>query len=108
MTPSKFKKLVDITLNRCDKVLNSKNREYARNNDKLHNFKVAAALGGDTPENALGGMMKKHTVSIYDYIKDAERNIFHSSEAWDEKIIDHINYLLLLKGLVVEREESNG
>ena len=32
----------------------------------LHNFKVAASLQGIYPEQALAGMMAKHTVSIYD------------------------------------------
>ena len=34
--------------------------------DRLHNFKVAAALQGITPCQALAGMLAKHTVSVYD------------------------------------------
>jgi len=104
MTPYDFKKMTDKIFTECDLLLNSKNKEYARNNDKLHNFKVAARTRGLTPESALGGMMLKHTISIYDYINDSDDGLFHPLSQWDEKIKDHINYLLLLRALIVERE----
>jgi hypothetical protein len=56
-------------------------------------------LKGETPEQALAGMMAKHTVSIYDMCCDG---LSHPIEMWDEKITDHINYLILLKTLVEE------
>jgi len=106
MTPKDFKKVTDETFKKCDKVLNSKNIEYARNNDKLHNFKVAGTTRGVTPESALGGMMLKHVISIFDYINDTDKDICRNVDSWDEKIVDNINYLLLLRGLVIERENG--
>ena len=104
MTPKQFEKVTNDTFKKCDKVLNSKNLDYSRNNDKLHNFKVAGAARNQPPEYALGGMMLKHTISIYDYIDDTLEEKHHSLAEWDEKIVDHINYLLLLRGFIVERE----
>ena len=70
--------------------------------DRLHNFKVAGKLQKCTPVKALGGMMAKHTVSVYDLIDDYEQGKAISKEMWAEKIGDSINYLLLLTALLEE------
>lgn len=46
--------------------------------------------------------MAKHTVSIYDMARSDDS---FSLEKWDEKITDHINYLILLRAVVVEENE---
>ena len=56
------------------RILVEKAAEYADDNDRLHNFNVAAELQGITREEALGGMMCKHTVSIYDMIAEGANN----------------------------------
>jgi hypothetical protein len=98
MTQEKFNEIIVEQLTNCEKVLCNKAREYATE-DRLHNFKVAAELQGLTPRQALAGMMAKHTVSVYDMCM-AECEF--SPSMWDEKITDHINYLLLLKAVVAE------
>ena len=79
--------------------LKSKAAEYATDGDRLHNFKVAAAVQGITPKQALGGMMAKHTVSVYDMIGTGNT---YPLDLWEEKIKDSINYLFLLWALVNE------
>jgi transketolase N-terminal domain/subunit len=79
--------------------LTAKAAEYAREDDRLHNFKVAAAVQGISPTAALAGMMAKHTVSVYDMIGDGE---VHPMELWEEKIKDSINYLFILWALLHE------
>lgn len=99
MTNEDFNKVVDEQLNLCRSLLCTKGEEYDRSsNDRFHSFKVAAALQGETPMQALAGMLAKHTVSIYDLINEGN----HDLAIWDEKITDHINYLLLLKGLIMD------
>lgn len=90
---------------RIDNVLAAKGDEYAGeiDKDRLHNFKVAAGMQGVTYKEALAGMMAKHTTSIYDMIADGRD---YSLEKWDEKILDHINYLILLRALVVEEKDK--
>lgn len=79
-----------------------KNAGYS-NADPLHNFHQAAKLKGETTLKAIGGMMAKHTVSIYDLInKDSEEYV--PEEVWFEKIQDHMNYLLFLWAAVEETE----
>ena len=77
-------------------VLVTKAREYATD-DRLHNFRVAAELGDTSLRQALAGMMAKHTVSIYDMCKSNDE---HSIATWEEKISDHINYLLILRAVI--------
>jgi hypothetical protein len=105
MEHGEFFSMVDDTFDMCKSVLGAKNAEYARGGDKLHNFKVAAGLEQCSPEMSLRGMLTKHVVSIYDMVNDIEKGEMHSIEQWDEKLIDALNYLLLLRGLLIEREE---
>lgn len=84
---------------RCEDVLVKKQGEYASDVDVLHNFKSAQRLHGGSQRSALAGMMAKHTVSIYDMCASDED---FPLEVWDEKITDHMNYLLLLAAVVQE------
>lgn len=104
MIAEDFNKVVTTTLAKCERTLTTKAEEYAGEQDRLHNFKQAGHLQQTTPETALGGMLSKHIVSVFDMIRDVEAGQSHSIEQWDEKLGDAINYLLLLKGLVIERE----
>lgn len=98
MTAIEFERIFEEQVERSRSVLISKAKEYATE-DRLHNFKAAAALEGKTPEQALAGMMAKHTVSVYDM---AESGLAYPIELWQEKITDHINYLFLLNAIVRE------
>ena len=101
MKTEQFNTIIKEQQKRCVDILINKAKEYATE-DRLHNFKVAAELQGTTPINALAGMLSKHTVSIYDMCRSSKP---YPQEMWDEKITDHINYLLLLKALTVEEAE---
>jgi len=105
MDQEQFKDIVNDMFEKCKQLLINKNVEYARGQDKLHNFKKAARFRNIPDEEALAGMMLKHTTSVYDYIDDLSKDKHHNLESWDEKIVDHINYLLLLRGLLEERYE---
>ena len=103
MNAKDFEEVIEKRLDLCKRVLNVKASEYATS-DRLHNFKVAAVLSGESPIKALGGMMAKHTVSVYDLIEAENRGEDIPLELWDEKIGDHINYLLLLWSAIVEEK----
>ena len=106
MTFEEFNKLLDCRIETTKQVLASKNAEYARNNDKLSNFKRAASLEQSTPEKALSGMLTKHIISVYDMIDDLEQGKNGKIETWNEKIGDTINYMILLEALINERFRS--
>ena len=102
MTLDHFNVLTEEQMDRSSSVLSDKAKEYATE-DRLHNFKVAAALQGVTHVKALAGMMSKHTVSIYDMCWSG---LDYGLKVWQEKITDAINYLLLLNAMVREQETS--
>jgi hypothetical protein len=100
MRHARFGIMTDILFKKCNDTLNAKNEEYARGDDKLHNFKKAAAFINKLPTTALMGMMLKHTTSIYDMLDDLEAGKRPSMTLWDEKIGDQINYLICMRGLI--------
>lgn len=97
-----YKDSISEMLTHCAETLNAKRKEYAQGSD-FHNFEVTAKITGGTPEQALAGMMAKHTVSIYDMIRSGDQPI----EKWQEKIGDHINYLLILWAMVRKKAEES-
>lgn len=104
MTPANYKKSIESTIRKCWKKLWSKNKEYARHADALHNFHSAAMMEDTLDVKALRGMMTKHTVSVYDMVDDEEEGIHHSYSLWEEKIIDMVNYLLILMAMIDDRK----
>ena len=98
MKQEQFEQIIEEQIEKIRKVLLVKQKEYATE-DRLHNFRVVSNLRDCTMEQALAGMLSKHTVSIYDMIESGRE---FTSEQWDEKINDHIIYLLLLKAITEE------
>jgi len=101
ISSDEFNQIVDKQLAHCKAILIHKAREYATE-DRAHNFKQAAKLQGNSDRQALGGMMSKHIISVYDMLKTDEQ---YPDELWDEKIADSINYLLLLKAVIASEKE---
>ena len=104
MNTEAFNKIIREQIDRCENTLCKKADEYATDDDRLHNFKVAAGIQNCLPTTALGGMMAKHTVSVYDMIQGLENGMCYPIELWNEKIGDSINYLLLLAAAVREAQ----
>ncbi len=102
MNSDTFNTVVTEQISRSTSVLITKAKEYATDSDRLHNFKIAAELKGESTREALAGMMVKHTVSIYDMCKD---RYSYTLEVWNEKITDHINYLLLLRAVIEDETD---
>ena len=98
MKNNRFSEIIEDQIATINSTLLQKQSEYATE-DRLHNFRVAAEIQNCTMEEALGGMLCKHTVSLYDMIRSKK---LYTMEKWDEKINDHIIYLLLLRVIVDE------
>jgi hypothetical protein len=102
MNQETFNEVVTTTLEACKSTLTKKRDEYVTDvqKDVLSNFKNNAELSiVGTPEGIAWELLTKHLQSIKDYCNG--RDV--SKEVLDEKIGDSINYLLLIKGLLVER-----
>lgn len=98
MKSEQFEGILDSQIKRVRDVLVAKRAEYA-NQDVLANFKKSAHMRNCGLPQAVSGMMVKHTTSIYDMIESGKP---YPIEVWDEKITDHINYLILLQAALIE------
>lgn len=96
MTNETFNELIEAKISQYVGVLTKKQKEYGTE-DRLHNFRVAAAFQQCTMEQALFGFLTKHLISISDMVKSGKN---YTDEIWDEKIGDAINYLFLLRAVI--------
>jgi hypothetical protein len=103
MKIDRFNEIVFDQMARCTTVLKTKGDEYALGSDRLEHFKDSASAQGINAKQALWGMASKHFVSLTGMCKAGT----YSDALWDEKITDSINYLLLLRALIEEEDESN-
>jgi hypothetical protein len=84
----------DEIINRCIEVLESKGRDYTIGNEnRLHNFDTTSEVIEMPPMKVLFVFLYKPIAAIFAYIKN---NGQHESEPIRERIVDVINYLLLL------------
>lgn len=100
-----FEKLLNRRLLLIRDTLHSKGDEYSTEEDRLHNFKEAAALTGEWSSKVLLGMLVKHWVSIQDLVSRDGMLLLGGNlppALIDEKIGDAINYLILLEAVLKE------
>lgn len=100
MDLANFDNVANLQLARCVDLLTSKRGEYAPDYDVLQNFKDAAAMNGISSPEALWGYVTKQIVSVKNMVHQDTTNF--SMAQWDEKLTDIINYMVLLKAIVIE------
>lgn len=107
MHEQRFNDELDSLIDRVRMLLSIKGAEYSSNTNRFHQFDQAAALSGLNRRQALAGMMVKHVVSVFDLINsDPDAYLEIPIERWDEKIIDNINYLILLRIMLAEEYDT--
>ena len=104
MNADEFEKVFERQVDQSREVLVEKARQYANDNDRLHNFKKVAAFEGCTPEQIAWKFNMKHLASISDMVDKADTSF--PPEVWDEKIGDAINYLILIRAIVTEKDSE--
>ena len=102
MKTEQFNDIVEEQIEMCKNVLSKKAQIYAGQSDRLIQFKTSACLEGCTPARAVSGKMAKHTTLVYDLVNDVEKGKKVTHAQWNETLTDHINYLLLLRAVLVE------
>jgi len=103
MTPKDFEEVFDKQIAQCSAILISRSKTYSTVLDRLHNFKKAAHLQECSSEQALFGMVSKHIVALSDAIALEEPV---SEGAWNEWITDIMNYMILLKAVLIEQNKA--
>lgn len=83
----------------CMNVMSSKGIEYSGKEDVLANFKNCAKALGLTPLQVLIVFMQKHYDSIISAVKANPDCPIDGSEPFDSRLIDLVNYVIMLKCL---------
>lgn len=99
MIDSDFQQVKGEILDHCNKILGTKADEYATKTDLLRNFKQIANLESKSWAEAVTGLMSKPITSLYDWVGEGQ---IRTLDEWDEKIADSINYLILLRAVIIE------
>ena len=92
MSNEQFTALVEELRSKSLDTLLKKNSNYA-NEDRLHNFRLGAAIIGGTPAQAALGYMAKHMASLIDKV---QKDDFSDRDDLLEKCQDIINYVVFI------------
>ena len=103
MTQTEFYKIYDDAIVRITNIVKRKHEEYGEDSDYFYNFNRGAEILGIPPAEVLAAYMTKHTVSVYDIIKEFSSGGKVSAPQVEEKITDMIVYLLLLEAMIKEK-----
>lgn len=99
MNNSELRRSVQEALVLVEKTLLKKNEEYASDNDVFRNFRTGISLQSK-PQAVAWEYMTKHLQWIKDSI---QTNHKPTHAELDEKFIDAINYLLLIRAMYQEK-----
>lgn len=107
MTQDEQLKQVNKLFTECLETLKSKGHAYASDNDILANFKRNAERCGTTKYQTWLTYFCKHVDSVFTAIKDNPISPSDKSEGMHGRIMDAVNYLLILDCLLIEDEKSD-
>ena len=102
MNNEEFEKYSKELLEHCWKLLFSKSKEYATDQDRLFNFKQPTSLFNTNQAKICLLYDSKHIASMVKIADDIDKGILPSRELLMEKVGDYINYGLLFYGNVLE------
>ena len=107
MKTKQFNQIVKKQCESIKRVLLQKGSEYASAEDRFHNFNEGAIEVKLPRLKYAESLMQKHITSVRDIINqwDSKKP---SPAMLDEKMGDFINYLILIKGLMLEEMDNHG
>lgn len=103
MTNTVADNLLNERLQLIKETLGQKAKEYARNEDRMHNFNKAAEKSGKTREECLDGFRLKHVISVDDMRQDIKNGKLPTLAQVREKFGDIINYYILEEMSITHR-----
>ena len=108
MTPERFEHLLEDTITKIRSTLSNKGRVYAPGSDRLGNFKNGAKKRRTIPEDYLLSLQTKHQEAVEEFVAALKEGTDTDISEWEEKLIDEINYCILLLALIHDRHNSVG
>lgn len=99
MTAEEFNVILEKRIEVIRASLVRKAEEYASDEDRLYNFKAMARMSKCRPMRAWLGVAVKPLNDLIDMVNSGKA---YPAERWDEKLMDAINYLILLEGMTHE------
>lgn len=103
MTFEMFDEFFDEFIKECRKMRDTKGKEYASGVDRFANFnRLSTTLEIDRLKIAQV-YVQKHLDSVNTYIKTGQ---IHSTERIRGRFVDIVTYMILMAGMVEERENS--
>ena len=105
MTHIEFRKILIERITKMQDTLDSKGKEYASDEDRLHNFKSSEQFSDREAAANCWGFLVKHLTSLRDIVNRYEDfGVMPTPGTIDEKIGDAINYLVLLEAIFRENQ----
>ena len=105
MDNTTFDRLFVEVIDSCEEVLLNRNAQYSSTTDRLHNFYQAAHKLRTSTLQACNSMRAKQDIAlddlVHNYTKYGNRAY---PDLWKEKILDDINYLILLYAICREAQ----
>ena len=101
-----YDKELTLTLEEIKRSLGLKSGEYATTDNKFHNFTEGAIRLKCTPERCLEAYNTKHLVSYADMLDKLDDGVIPSNDYIDEKLGDIINYFILQKIQLKQRNNA--
>jgi hypothetical protein len=98
---SHFIQETQTLLNRCIELLRSKSHDYAEGGDAFVNFKTAAQVAGISPEQTLLTLLGMKISRLTQLVAKGKKA---KNESVEDTMLDIINYVLLLRGMMQEQE----
>jgi hypothetical protein len=99
VNPEKFNEMMYEIFTKIRDMSTRKQEEYQENIDRLKHFREKANLRKRRLPQAIWDCADKHIISITNMIDSGEN---FPLPLWDEKIIDNMVYLLLLRASILE------
>ena len=101
MTRQELLKLHSQIMSECQEIMKAKNHDYSSEGDPFENFRAASVLGLQ-PELGLLIRVIDKIQRLKTYIKEGK--LLVKNEGFDDAIKDVINYMVLLAGMLKEKD----
>lgn len=100
---STFVQDTQALFDRCIELMRNKSNDYAEGGDAFLNFKNAAQIAGISPEQTLLTLLGMKISRLTQLVSKGKKA---KNESVEDTLLDLINYVVLLRGMIKEQENN--